>query len=165
MTVRCDPLCRNDLFLVTDLIDILKSTDHLVITISIGLADEGNHLSSLTVKGSLHAKLTCSNSFLLVGGRDHGCTASLADVQFYRTGFDTETATDKIFKIFAASCKHLVTESVGSYRAVIFADKSSLSVVDSLRNTDDKVAVCLECFFQIFQKSFLVKICLRKIDK
>ena len=101
--------------------------------------------ASLTVKGSLHAKLYLQSTASCWSVAEiMSCTAALADVQFYRTGFDTKAAADKIFEIFAASCQHLVTESVGSYRAVVFADKSSLSVVDSLRNTDDNIAVCLE---------------------
>ena len=58
-----------------------------------------------------------------------------------------------------------MTEGVRSYRTVIFTDESSFRIVDSLRNTDDEVAVRLESLFQILKKSILIKVCFRKIDK
>ena len=141
--VFCDPFHRDRLFFVADNVDILQCTFHGVRRIT--LTFKCDHLSGFAVQGSLYTKFTGEDAFLLVCSGEHSCRAALAYIELYGAGFDTKTAAYKILKIFtAASKQHLVTESVSSSSAVVFADESAVFIMDSLRYTDYDVAVFLE---------------------
>ena len=71
------------------------------------------------------------DGFLLVCGGHHGCRATLADVEFYRTGFYTEAVSDKVFEIFTTACQHFVSKGISAYGIVVFTDKCALVVMDS----------------------------------
>ena len=144
MSVRSDPCKWNCFFFIADCVDIFKSAYHLIIIFRVCLADKRYHFACFTVKSSLNTKLSCSYGFLLVCGRNQRCRAALTDIQFNGTGFDTETAAYQIFEIFTAACKHFVTESIGSYGTVIFTDKSTICVMDSLGYTYDQITVLFE---------------------
>lgn len=91
--------------------------------------------------------------------------AALAYVEFYRAGFDTEAAADKILKVFTTASKHFVAESVGTGSTVVFADESAVFVMDSLGYTDDNVAVFLKGSINFPEKFFYIEIRFRKINE
>ena len=99
----------------------------------------------------------------MIGGGDESGAAALAYIQFYRTGFHSQTFADKIFEIFAAARQHFVAESVGTHRGIVFADKSSVRVMDTFGNADNHAAVFFQGFFDVFQEVFRIEIAFRKI--
>ena len=161
--VFCDPFHRDGLFFVADKVDVFQSAFHGVRGIT--LTFKSDHLSGFTVQGSLYTKFTGKDTFLLVCLGEHGCGAALAYVEFYRAGFDTEAAADKILKVFTTASKHFVAESVGTGSTVVFADESAVFVMDSLGYTDDNVAVFLKGSINFPEKFFYIEIRFRKINE
>ena len=56
-----------------------------------------------------------------------------------------------------------MAESVGTHRGIILADKSSVRIMDTFRNTDNHAAVFFQGFFDILQEVLRVEIAFRKI--
>ena len=76
-----------------------------------------------------------------------------------------KSASHQVFQIFAAACQHFMTKSIGAYRIVIFADKSSFIIMNAFGNADNNITVFFEAGFCFFQKFFCIKGCFRKINK
>ena len=164
-TVLADPGKGNGFLLITDFIDILKSTSHLINALRGLLTDERYHFSSFAFQRSLNAENTGCNGLLAVRVREHGGTAALAYIQFNGAGFHAESASYQVFQIFAAACQHFMTKSISAYGIVIFADKSSLIIMNAFGNAYNNIAVFFEAGFSFFQKFFCIEGCFRKINK
>ena len=108
---------------------------------------------SFAFQRSLNAENTGCNGLLAIRVREHGGTATLAYIQFNGAGFHAKSASHQVFQIFAAACQHFMTKSIGAYKIVIFADKSSLIIMNAFGNADNNITVFFRSRLLFFFKN------------